>query len=390
MEPGTSLLQNDKSGLLSREYKYFQACCDLGMGINLVSFAGRSELDYKLPSPNMRLLCNSFGLPDRIYQRRLHQVHALPIIRSHVLQTRTVQGMRFALRARWAWSTPVVCRFDAFWSASAAAKPDTAPSILKEIHDYERQIFASATHIMPAAEHQARQVLQLAPSAAGKITVIPLYIDCELFQPMDREKRYDLIYVGTMRTVKNLESMLEAVERSGATIAMVGGVAVDAKGDPFEPEVAARLKARFGDLDGRIHWLGTKANEDLPAILNQARALILCSKSEGFGRVILEAFACGIPVIGSNLGGPKDIIRSGETGHLCEPDADSITAAIETVLSQPRLIETMGRNARKFALENYSQHEIARREYGLLADVARRHPVDSVAKRVTRYVFRKR
>ena len=389
-EPGSSLLQIERSGLLSREFKYFKACCDLGLRINLVSFAGRSELDYKLPSSNMRMLCNSLGLRDRVYQRRTHQVHALSILRSDVLETRTSLGMRYALQARWAWGTPVVCRFDALWSASVATKPNIQPAQMQEVYDYERHVFTSADHIVPAAEHQAREVLHRAPAAAGKITCIPLFVDCEHFQPLGSEKRYDLAYVGSLRSIKNLDIMLEAVERSGATIAMVGGVAVDALGDPIEPEVEARLKARFGDLDGRIHWLGRQANEALPAILNQARALILCSKSEGFGRVILEALACGVPVIGSNLGGPKDIIRPGETGYLCEPEADSITAAIETVLSQPRLIEEMGRNARQYALDNFSQSVVARREVALLREVAQRHPVDGAAKRVARYILRKR
>lgn len=390
MEPGSSLYQIDKSGLLSREYKYFQAYCDLGLRINLVSFAGRSELDYKLPSPDMRLLCNSLGLPDRSYQRRLHQVHALPILRSDVLQTRTSLGMRYALRARWAWGTPVLCRLDALWSASAKTKPGILPSQMQEIYDYERYVFREANHISVATELLARDVKSRAPSAASKITCIPNFVDCEQFQPIDSEKRYDLMYVGTLRHVKNLDALLEAVERTGVTIAMIGGIAVDAQGNPIEPEVEARLKARFGDLDGRIHWLGTISNDDLPAYLNQAKTLILCSHSEGFGRAIIEALACGIPVIGSNLGGPKSILAHEETGFLCEPDADSIAAAIKTVLSQPRLLERMGRKARQYALDNFSQSVIARREVELLRDVARRHPVDSAAKRVASYMLRKR
>ena len=104
----------------------------------------------------------------------------------------------------------------------------------------------------------------------------------------------------------------------------------------------------------------------------------------------MEAMACGIPVIGSNLGGPKSLIRHGETGYLCETDADSIAAAIEKLLSQPRLIEKMGVNARKFALDSFSPGEIAKREYELLADIARRNPVESAGARVIRYALRSR
>jgi len=389
MKLGISLGQLDALGQLGYETKYLQALCDLGMSINLISYAGRDEQDFVTRSTDIQLLCNSMGLPDRTYMRRLHQLHAIPILRSHVIRTMNVHGMRPALRAHWAWGTPVVCRSDYLWSTGLKTYPETQPSLLREAYDFERQIFSKATHISTATELLAKEIEDRAPSASGKTTIIPNYVDCELFQPMESEKRYDLVYVGYLIHVKNLEATLEAVERAGASIAIIGGMRMDEKGVPVEREVEAGLKARFGGND-RIHWLGIMPNEELPAYINQARALILCSLSEGFGRVIVEAMACGIPVIGSNLGGPKSLIRHGETGWLCETDADSIADAIEAVLSQPRLIEKMGRNARQFALENFSLPAVARQEYDLLADVARRYPVDGIAKRVANYVMRRR
>ncbi|MCY3864662.1 MAG: glycosyltransferase family 4 protein [Chloroflexi bacterium] len=386
MNPGTSLMQLDANGQLKREFKHLQALCDLGLRINLLSYAGRSEQEFAPPSPNVRLLCNSFGLPHRTYLRRLHQVHALPLLRSRVIRTINVHGMRPALRAHWAWGMPIICRSGFFWSTSIETSPEIRPSQVREAYAYERHIYTNATHIVVVSEYQVQEVLRRAPAAAGKITVIPNYVDCELFQPMDSEKQYDLIYVGYLLRIKNLEAMLEAVERTGASIAIIGGTIVDGNVNPVEPEVEARLKARFGDSNGRIHWLGVMPNEDLPAYINQAKALILCSHSEGAPRCIQEALACGIPVIGSKIGGIQGILRHGETGYLCNTDADSIAAAIEAVLAQPRLIEKMGVNARRFAVENFALQAVARREYDMLVDVARRNPVESALKRVARYI----
>ena len=155
-------------------------------------------------------------------------------------------------------------------------------------------------------------------------------------------------------------------------------------------EFEAELKARFGENNERIHWLGKVPNELLPTYLNQARALILCSIEEGHGRVAPEALSCGVPVIGSRVGGIAATLRHGETGYLCETDVDSIAAAIETVLSQPGLIESMGANARRYAVENLSLAQIAQREYKLLVDIARRRPVASPSARLLRYLFRSR
>lgn len=277
-----------------------------------------------------------------------------------------------------------------FWSTSIATDPQVSPAQLQEAVDYERKIFMQATQTIVAAQSQAEEALRRAPEASGKIAVVPLQVDCDIFKPIDSVKRYDLVYVGRLTAIKNLESILEAVERSGATIAMIGGGTLGADGLPIEGEIEAGLKARFGDLDGRIRWFGRLPHQDLPAYINQAKALILCSFSEGLPRAMLEAFACGLPVIGSRVGGIASTVRHGETGWLCGTDPGSIAAAISAVLSQPQLIEKMGANAREFALENFSLPAIARQDYEVLLDVARRNPVESAPRRVANYVMRRR
>ena len=390
LHPGSTLRQIDANQMLKRKYVYLQALCDLGARINLLSFAGREELEYAPSSPDIRVLCNYWGLPERTYARRVHQIHALRLLRTDLLGTRDLHAMRAAMRAGWAWRAPVVCRMSYFWSTSIETDPQVTKTQVQEAIAYERKIFLQATQTIVAAESQAQEVLRRVPEAAGKVAVVPLHVDCDTFKPIARAKRYDLVYVGRLSAIKNLESLLEAVERSGATIAMIGGDTLGVDGKSIEGEIEAGLKARFGDLDGRIHWLGRLPNEELPAYINQAKALILCSFSEGLPRAMLEAFACGLPVIGSKVGGIASTVRNGETGWLCGTDADSIAHAIETVLSQPSLIEKMGANARKFALDNFSLPAIARQEYELLADVARRNPVESAARRVANYVMRRR
>ena len=390
LQPGISLEQINAKGMLGREYQHLQALCDLGMRLNILSYGGRSELDYAPSSPDITVLCNRFEWPERRYWRRAHQIHALPLLRSHIIRSRELHGVRAALRSHWAWGTPLVCRFSFLWTAGLETMPETLPEQLAEAYEYERNVFATVTHIMPTAPSLAEVAAQRAPNAADKTTVVSYHVDCDNFKPIHGEKRYDLIYVGWLYRVKNLENVLEAVERSGATIAIVGDSSVGPDGQPEEPEVKAGLLARFGDLDGRIHWLGKLPNEELPAMINQAKALILCSHSEGHPRAMLEALACGVPVIGSNLGGLKSTLRHEETGYLCETDVDSIAAAIETVLSQPRLIETMGANARRYALDTLSLPAVARQEYDVLRDIVRQNPLESPAKRLANYVMRRR
>ena len=151
-----------------------------------------------------------------------------------------------------------------------------------------------------------------------------------------------------------------------------------------------QLRERFGDLGDRIRWLGRINNEELPAYINSARAFVLCSLIEGNPRVMIEAMACGMPIIGTNVPGISNVLQHEITGYLCNTDADSIGAAIKTILAQPDLMRKIGDNARNYAVENYSLQMLAQREYELLLDVARLHPVDGATGRIMQYLFRRR
>ena len=218
---------------------------------------------------------------------------------------------------------------------------------------------------------------------------MPNHVDTDVFRSIPSESCFDLVYVGRIEAVKNLDALLTAVQQLGLTIAIIGSGT--ARGDgTFSSHETDRLQSIYGDLDGRIHWLGRIKNEELPAYLNRSKLFVLCSLSEGHPRALIEAMACGMPIIGTNIPGISKVLQHEVTGYLCDTDADSITTAIETVLSQPDLMRKMGQNARKFAVENYSLPMLAQREYELLVDVAQRNQVDSAAKRVAHYLFRRR
>ena len=125
------------------------------------------------------------------------------------------------------------------------------------------------------------------------------------------------------------------------------------------------------------------------AVINQSRAFINCSLIEGHPRALVEAMACGLPIIASDVLGIGDMIDHEETGYLCETDADSIARALQTVLAAPALMEKMGAKARQVALAQYSLDQLAQREYELLTSVASQHPVARASSRLSQYLRRK-
>jgi glycosyltransferase involved in cell wall biosynthesis len=112
-------------------------------------------------------------------------------------------------------------------------------------------------------------------------------------------------------------------------------------------------------------------NSELPGYLNRAGLFILPSFYEGHPKALIEAMACGLPVIGADSPGIRELIRHGETGYLCGTEPESIREAIQDLLDSPTLSAQMGHHARQFVIENYSLDRIAELELALLKEAAR-------------------
>lgn len=385
----TTLVKMDEIGMFNREMALLRRLQDRGVKIRILSYGGKEELDYANRIKGMGILCNRANLPQRTYIRRIHQLHALPLLRSDVLRNWQSSGLFSAHRASWAWQVPMALRIDYLWSEHTRLRQAAGSPNADRIRGIERKALASAARIIVTTQELADYVIEMSPSAGPRISMIPNFVDVDLFQPAPAAKRYDLVYIGRLSSEKNLAALLLAVKELNLSIAIIGGRNLSIQNPAQVDDEEANLKREFGTLDGRIHWLGRLKNEELPAIMNQSRALILCSFIEGQPRVLIEAMACGMPIIGSNVRGNRSVIEHNETGYLCDTDAKSIAAAIRTVLSKPELMRRMGANARQYALKHYSLDEQARHEYELLCDVVQRFPVRSAATRLAEYLLRR-
>lgn len=385
----STLARMDEMGTFDREMALLRRLQDSGVKIRILSYGGKEELDYANRTNGMGILCNRANLPQQTYIRRIHQLHMLPLLKSDVLRTWQSSGLFSAHRASWAWQVPMILRMDYYWSELTRLRQAPGSPNADRIRGIERKALAGAVHIIVTTQEMAEYVSEIWPAAAAKTRVFPDFVDVDLFQPAPSAKRYDLVYIGRLSSEKNLGALLRAVKALNLTIAIVGGRNLSTQNPAQGDDEEDKLKRNFGSLDGRIHWLGRLNNEELPAIMNQSRVFVLCSFIEGQPRALIEAMACGMPIIGSNVRGTRNTIEHKMTGYLCGTDGDSIAAAIRTVLSNPELMRKMGANARKHALEHYALDQLARREYELLRKVVQRYPLRSAPTRLAEYVLRR-
>ena len=167
------------------------------------------------------------------------------------------------------------------------------------------------------------------------IKVIPNGIDLKRFEGLER-KRHDgfvVITVARLEKVKGIEYLVKSISNLKSQISNLTCLII---GDGSERKNLEDLVKKLG-LQEKVKFLGPIPNEKIPEYLAQADCFCLPSLREGFGIAILEALAAGLPVIGTNVGGIKDIVDNGQTGILVEPqNSQAIAQAIQKIYSGQR------------------------------------------------------
>ena len=196
------------------------------------------------------------------------------------------------------------------------------------------------------------------------IEVVPNFIDPERYDQA-RARRGPrrwaetgeklLVHVSNMRPVKRISDVVRVFHRVSRDVPS----RLLLVGDGPELARAEQLARELGIAD-RIRFVGTVALvED---ILVHCDLFLLPSESESFGLAALEALACGVPVIASDVGGVPEVIDHGETGRLCPVgDVDAMAeSAVELLRNEDELVR-LGENGRARAAQRFSMNDIVGR-----------------------------
>jgi glycosyltransferase involved in cell wall biosynthesis len=107
------------------------------------------------------------------------------------------------------------------------------------------------------------------------------------------------------------------------------------------------LAARLG-VHRQVEFIGYQSRPGVVRLLNECTLFVLPSRSESLGIAVIEALACGKPVVATAVGGIPEIIEDGTSGILVEPeDARALAVAIRRLLGDPALRERLGRAGRR-------------------------------------------
>jgi glycosyltransferase involved in cell wall biosynthesis len=229
--------------------------------------------------------------------------------------------------------------------------------------------------ILAYSEATRRDVERLLDAPADKVTVAPMAVD-EGFEPMDRAEAQAavrrewgvaapfLLFVSTLEPRKNVVGLLEGFarlrDRIPHSLVLIGGV-----GWKAEPIFEALDRLRLGD---RVVRPGYVPHRRLPVWYAAADAFVFPTLYEGFGLPLLEALACGCPVVASNSSSVPEV--TGGAALLCGPDdTEALAANVLRVLEDDALRADLVDRGRAHAAR-YSWRAMAEATWGVYQRLA--------------------
>jgi glycosyltransferase involved in cell wall biosynthesis len=218
-------------------------------------------------------------------------------------------------------------------------------------HRLLRAVSRRGQSVIAISHSTGRDVEQLFAIPSEKVFVTPLGVDLLRFQPAGQaaqalvREKYRLpdrffLFVGGISPRKNIERLVAAFSRLDQSRRETVHLVLAGPQVGWQTDLAAHLQAD-PDASRNIHHIGFIEDADLPALYSAAYAFVYPSIYEGFGLPVLEAMACGTPVICSNSSSLPEV--AGEAGLTFSPlDVDGLAAALEAV-QDPRLCDRLVR-----------------------------------------------
>jgi len=357
---GISLKNWQDIGHLDREIAFYKRIADSFEEVIFFTYGDKNDLkSQENLGSKIKIFPKPWGLPNILYGFLLPFIHWEKLKDVNVLKTNQMSAAIPAIIAKIChWRKKLIIRNGYEWLKilENEKKPIWKKSI---VYLWEKVAYKAGDIIIFTSQKDKGFAQKKFKIPERKIRLIPNYIDTKLFLPLNvlKEKK-SLLYVGRLSKEKNLFNLITAISGLDAKLVIIG------QGDlQNDLERLAKEKSVLIEFKGKVD------NKELPKELSKAEVFVLPSLYEGCPKALLEAMSCGLPCVGTNVEGIKEVIIHKENGYLCQADSHSIHQALVDVLGDKELQMKIGKKARETILENFSFEKIAQKEIALFSDL---------------------
>jgi len=343
---GGSLQGWYEAGVIEREMAIYHRLLDSLGGLDLFSYGTSNEEHFHCNRyNNCRALIWPFQKGRRFHDRLGPLLHCRSLTTSSVFKTNQINGSMAAVRAKKLYGKPLVVRCGYLLSANAKREGDSGPDLIRKV-EYERTCFKAADLCIVTTKRDKSEIVDAYGIDAQSVRVIPNYVNTDIYtlKPTPSKVPGSLVFVGRLSKEKNLFSLLNAVER----VNNINKLTIVGDG-PLREE----LEKRSLKIKTDVTFLGRRQSAEIPAIIAAHDIFVICSHYEGMPKALIEAMSLGMPCLGTDVRGIRDIIRHKNNGLLCHTSVEGIAAGLDTLANQPILCERLGAIAKKDATFTY-------------------------------------
>lgn len=270
------------------------------------------------------------------------------------------------------WHIPHIAMFHTLGAVKKAIKEDAGLALdedeLKLRVETERDLVQRCHHIIAPTEREKEEFIRHYGVSSEKIGVVPCGVNLEQFKALDRARARRflgfgddkiILFVGRIDPLKGIDILIKALPYlrniQGMRLLVIGG------GEHSQHEIEQLRKLACNlEVEDSVTFMDLVKHEQLPYFYSGADVCVVPSYYESFGLVALESLACGTPVVATDVGDFKNIIREGETGYVVRDNVPQHLAdKIALLLSRPRTDEESAESIRatvsKFSWSNIAE-----------------------------------
>jgi glycosyltransferase involved in cell wall biosynthesis len=237
------------------------------------------------------------------------------------------------------------------WAAEFPNHPDWPA-----LQGQEQLVYERASIVLGLSPHTTQRIAEQWPAVSPKLQTVFFPIDTDFFLPAHgpAQPRYLFLSARIRDPRKNVNMLLRAfaqVHQQFPDVQLVIG------GDDPNPDTEA-LANDLG-LQSVVRFVGFVPEAELVRLLQGAALYVFPSLQEGLGISVLDAMACGLPVVSTRCGGPEGLVQDGVTGLLVtNNDPDAFAQALIKLLNQPDRMQAMGQAGRQLAVHQFSREYV--------------------------------
>lgn len=354
---GVSLVTWDEVGMLGREVALYRALQPHLKVIELVTYGDKTDARYLDWLNGIQLTTNRWGLPEKWYLRWLQWLAPLSNNQPGIYKSNQMLGADVALKAARRRGARFIARCGYLHSHNTEKEHGVDSVKAQQARELEEQVFGAADRIVVTTERIKQQIMRRYGLLAKNVTVIPNYVLTDEFAPgrSDAFEPQRICFIGRLSFEKNVDMLIDALVGLDVELCVVGDGAL-----------RSELEQQAQSKNVKVRFMGNVKHTELPELLRTCAMFVLPSQYEGHPKALLEAMSCGLPVVGTNVPGIREVIQHGENGYLAEPGVEGLREAILDVANDEVLRQKISEGARKYVLENVSLEKIITLELALL------------------------